>query len=635
MTALTFFKKAYRKVFPYKKKCNILLVQLANRNLGDLVIADNSCKMLGNATIRGKYSYNILRTHIKNVDTFQIEYADAVVFSGGGLIKFKAENFYELLWEFISKAQECNVPVFLNSVGVEGYDEEDERCQLLKKALNLPCVKGITVRDDLDTLVKKYIENDEIRTKEVFDPAVWCDETYGEFSADKNSDVIGLGIAREGIFTDHGIENITKEYLLDFWKEVSEKIEEKGFKWCIFTNGLDKDEAFAKEVLSYIGHGEILTQPAKSTQLVENICKFKGIIATRMHANIIAYSKGVPSVGLVWNDKLSLWGKKIGYPERFIDAENLTAENAVNALVRALGEKQKKLSKRNRNSGFKELKRFVKKHCVPIEREKLKLDYKKHMLATALGGMEFKYKNTNCLEALEKSLEQNYRNFEVDLRFTTDNKLVCVNGWNENTYKTLGLSRVGEDAKIPLSYDEYLGSSYYANFKPCDFSSILERLSQVSDRKVKLIVDLGKPNEADFHNMLEELENNFNMYSGKLDSVKFYVRLQRKRDVSAFKEKKLKCEIIYFVADNKNDDENYYQSVRNTLDYCKKQKIKLVSMSDKTYNEEMGIILNEYGVKACVFTYTNTEKIVNAIESGVEFVGSHYYGVKYLEKLTK
>ena len=635
MTALTFLKKAYRKVFPYKKKCNILLVQLANRNLGDLVIADNTCKMLEKATRKGRYSYNILRTHIKNLDTCQIEYADAVVFSGGGLVKFMAETFYELLWEFISKAQECNVPVFLNAVGVEGYDDKDERCQLLKKALNLPCVKGITVRDDLETLLEKYIENDEILIKEVFDPAVWCDETYGEISADKNSEIIGLGLAREGIFTDHGIERIDKEYLLEFWKETALKLEEQGYKWCVFTNGLDKDETFAKEFVSYIGYGEILIQPAKPHQLVENICKFKGVIATRMHSNIIAYSMGIPSVGLVWNEKLALWGKKIGFPERFVTADNLTAENAVNALLKALGEKQKKLSKKNRNAGFKEIKRFVKKQVSPLEREKLKLDYKKHMLATALGGMEFKYNNTNCLDSFENSLNDSYRNFEVDLRLTNDNKLVCVNGWNENTYKALGMSRVGEEAKSPLSYEEYLSSSYYANFTPCDFIKFLERLSLVSDRKIKLIADLGKPSEDDFQNMLSEFENNLNEYRDKLDNVKIYVRLQRKRDVLVFKEKKLNCEIIYFVAENKNDDKDYYQSVRNTLDYCKKQKIKMVSMSDKTYNEKICEILKEYGVKACIFTYTNTEKIINAIKNGAELVGSHYYGVKYLEKLTK
>ena len=54
--------------------------------------------------------------------------------AGGGLIKFKRENFWQYVPEIIDVAQEQDIPVFLNAVGVEGFDGSDERCLKLKGA---------------------------------------------------------------------------------------------------------------------------------------------------------------------------------------------------------------------------------------------------------------------------------------------------------------------------------------------------------------------------------------------------------------------------------------------------------------------------------------------------------------------
>src|SRR5690606_25962164 len=68
------------------------------------------------------------------------------------------------------------------------------------------------------------------------------------------------------------------------------------------------------------------------------ISKFSVVIAARLHANIIAYSLDIPSIGLVWNDKLTFFGNKIGVPERFIPTEHLSAENIIRAALHAESE---------------------------------------------------------------------------------------------------------------------------------------------------------------------------------------------------------------------------------------------------------------------------------------------------------
>jgi polysaccharide pyruvyl transferase WcaK-like protein len=52
-----------------------------------------------------------------------------------------------------------------------------------------------------------------------------------------------------------------------------------------------------------------------------------------LHANIISYALNVPSIGLVWNDKLTLFGEDIGYPERFFEYDKFNAKKIVDALV--------------------------------------------------------------------------------------------------------------------------------------------------------------------------------------------------------------------------------------------------------------------------------------------------------------
>ena len=48
----------------------------------------------------------------------------------------------------------------------------------------------------------------------------------------------------------------------------------------------------------------------------------------------------------------------------------------------------------------------------------------------ALGGMDGKYSYTNSIDALERTYAEGYRLFEVDVSFTSDNKLVLAHSTN-------------------------------------------------------------------------------------------------------------------------------------------------------------------------------------------------------------
>ena len=406
----------------------ILLVFTANMNLGDSILAEND-RFLVEKAMAGR-DYIIFPYSISSRDIDQIKYVDAVIF-GGGIFKAKTEKFWLYIPEILHEAQKCNVPVFFSAIGTEEYYPDDERSVQLKEALNLSCVKGISCRDDIETLTKDYIDNPDIEVSPVCDPAVWCRETYAEALKNEPSkkEVIGLGVVRYDLFADYGNPSITKEYQLAFWKETVQLLEEKGLPWTLFTNGATGDEAFANEVLAYIGHGTKEKAPADAADLVRMISSFRGVIAGRMHSNIVAFALNIPSVGFIWNRKLVFWGKKTGHPERFLPVEKLTAENAVDTLMNILDQPVGP-DENMRKPVYEAIVRFVQNHVRVREgrtSETIPL-IEEHMEAVCLGGMETRYMQTNTLDAFEYSLENGYTNFHLSVRLTKDGEPVCVDG---------------------------------------------------------------------------------------------------------------------------------------------------------------------------------------------------------------
>ena len=375
------YRRVKRKLFPnapefererFAKKQNpeikILLAGLMmSSNLGDGVISDCVKYLVRKATKENKIkNLKITTRDIKNQRTSKdlaaVRNSDAVIFTGGGMIKYQVENLPVAMDRFVSRAEHYGIPVYFNSVGVEGYDEQDENCRLLCDMLSRYCVKGITCRDYAEFLNEHYLKND-IKSCRVSDPAVWTAQAY-DIQRDAESQVIGLGVARADLFTDYGID-YTKEDLLNLWKSIIDALDNKGVKWKLFTNGTPRDEKFLVELAEYIGKAKNLEEiavkkPETPQELVENISKFKGIVACRMHANIVAYSLDIPCVGLVWNDKLTAFAQNVGIAHRFIKPHEFKSDLILNLLEDAIetGYDQQ-IKEKELSSAYESLKDFI------------------------------------------------------------------------------------------------------------------------------------------------------------------------------------------------------------------------------------------------------------------------------------
>ena len=605
------------------KTIRVVLVEIMNHNLGDSVIADTTAFLLRRISSRPfapkirMIPYNIYRH-----DPALLARADLIVFAGGGLIKFRCEHFYELVPPILQVAQEYNIPVFFNAVGVEGYDGENENCRMLADALNLPVVKGFSIRDDAATLQRYYLKTGEKRVQTVSDPAVWAAQCY-ERKKRKDASIIGLGIVRHRIFADYGTPSIDRTFLLEFWKEVIHGLEQRNLPWKLFTNGVSSDEEFAREILEECGMAEqaktrMVPRPVEAKELVETISGFRAIIAGRMHANIVAYSLGIPSIGLVWNPKLQFWGEKIGHPERFLPPRELSAQRALQQLDVALQEKETGPSRTQKQGVLDELEHFIRTYSRKEEQAKIRrpssafsTPWSGRLMATALGGKSVLYHNMNSPVTIKEAYEKGFRFFEADIRPTSDGELVCVNGWNEATYRRLGITPP-ENPKKGLSRSEFLAQRYFGKYPPCDFVRLASEIARYP--QARWMLDIGLPSDSNRKRIFTQL---IRLLPADLNQ-RVIVRLQREKDVEKFREQNLPYAIAYYIPPDCTEEE-----LTARLSFCKAQKISLVTLAFSAFSAEIGARVHQAGMRSCLFSCDSLTQAEEAFKKGADLISTH------------
>jgi polysaccharide pyruvyl transferase WcaK-like protein len=270
-----------------------------------------------------------LKTYFYN----QLADTDLVVIVGGALVKFRLiRDFHNPIHTLIEVANELGVNVFFNAVGIEnGYDLSHPSCHIVEDYLNYKNIKMITTRDDMETLEKYVKESDAIIAKSS-DTATWCDEVFG-IEPDYSTEVIGIGVIEPARFVQYE-QGITEEYYEEWMCSIVRQIDNRGYKWKLFTNGNHPDYDFACKVARRLGFEDdvIVPRPINYEELVNTINSFKVVVASRLHACIIAYGFDKPIVGIDWNDKVLFFGDAIGVPERFFKPKDKSPEEAVEII---------------------------------------------------------------------------------------------------------------------------------------------------------------------------------------------------------------------------------------------------------------------------------------------------------------
>ena len=301
-------------------------------------ISGSIFKYENSSKFRYYYEYFMWWLKINRKFKTQLKDVDAIVFAGGGFLKFRTQGLNYYVEQIMKIAKKNNIPVMMNGVGIEGYSETDIRCQRLKKAINQDCFKVITTRDDIDTLKNNYIVNPNTKIAHVGDPALWVPECYNMKRNENPSNVVGINVIRGRVYQAYG--NTLSEFeLLNFYKKLVQGVEERGWDWVLFSNGKAADQKFGTMLLRALGCSDrtkILPTANNSVDFLVQIRSFILVFGARLHACITSYALDVPVVGLIWSEKLRIFADVIGKKNSYFEESELNIDNILDAMEREM-----------------------------------------------------------------------------------------------------------------------------------------------------------------------------------------------------------------------------------------------------------------------------------------------------------
>lgn len=249
-----------------------------------------------------------------------------LVFAGGQVISDIALNFPLKFNRTVALASRSSCPIAIYSMGVSDRFSPLGR-MLFRRAFRGGKFRYVAARDcrSQANIGKKLGIHREVSLS--VDPAVFCAEAYS-ISKKKNARLrVGIGIAHPAELSTHlhNDEKIDEFSFSDPMIRLVAILRENDIDVCLFNNGSAEDDYFMRQVVKRADklYGKpiaTLPRPLTPKDLVKNISSFDVVVAHRLHANIIAFSLCIPSIGLCWDEKVASFFEKCKRTEWKLDS---------------------------------------------------------------------------------------------------------------------------------------------------------------------------------------------------------------------------------------------------------------------------------------------------------------------------
>lgn len=247
-----------------------------------------------------------LNTAISNAIKFK---PDLLMFGGGQVLNDILLNF-PLKFNYVCQ---CfireNINIVVSGVGVSKNWSKEAKF-LFNKNLNSKNILKLYVRDnDSKSNLIYYQTNKNILV--TLDSAIWAKEAYNVTVKKNQRKIIGLGIANPYELGTHIESNQFNSLKFDsFWLDIIDGIDIDKYDINLFTNGSSEDYYYLQYFSNLLFDKrptlkfKVIDRPIIPSQLVNQISEMDLVIAHRLHANIISYSLGIPSIALEWDKKV-------------------------------------------------------------------------------------------------------------------------------------------------------------------------------------------------------------------------------------------------------------------------------------------------------------------------------------------
>lgn len=285
---------------------------------------------------------NIVRWHLvrkgraRAIWQPQLDEAAALIVGGGQLLMDNNLDFPLKIHGIVRAASDRGLPIHFVACGVHPHWSA-RATRLFRDALER--AQTVSVRDPASAeALRRLVPSVDPRI--VFDPAIWAADLYGGERPEPDRAVVGLGVIGLATVNRRRDVALRESQLLTLWLEIIRSLTEQGQAFEVFTNGNPDDQSTARRLAQQARevhglHCPVAPRPRRPAELAALIAGYTAVIASRLHANIIAASYGIPAVGLSWDKKVDAFHDAIGRPSFSLDLANIQPAGVMAALREA------------------------------------------------------------------------------------------------------------------------------------------------------------------------------------------------------------------------------------------------------------------------------------------------------------
>ncbi|MGB9669125.1 MAG: polysaccharide pyruvyl transferase family protein, partial [Anaerolineales bacterium] len=260
--------------------------------------------------------------------------ADLCFIGGGKLIMDNHLDFPLKLYLLSHLARRSHVPYHLFAVGV-GQNWSSLGLRWMQSVVKNATT--IHVRDKVSLLrINHSFPHPNVSI--VNDPALWAAELYGYETLARQKKV-GINILNRVDFNEQRPpqSKVTPQDWETFWINLAVALTKQGFSVEYFTNGNGLDEELAnrvwKKAITLEPTINRAKRPYKPKELARLIQNYSMVLASRLHATILAASYRIPTIGIAWDDKVTQFYNSMNCGERALILHDLNVTPLVQALM--------------------------------------------------------------------------------------------------------------------------------------------------------------------------------------------------------------------------------------------------------------------------------------------------------------
>lgn len=260
----------------------------------------------------------------KNLENYRLKLKSSdLLIIGGGNAFFDTEKYsssYYYIELIIKEAINLKIPIYILNIGVGPFIT---RGQLENTIRTLKDVDYITVRDEISYNLLKPINNKNKKVFRTVDPVLFLKGKKNDFA--NSPKYIGVNVM------DIRLANYSYEQYKDYINTLASVISylsNLGTEYKITIFCTEKKDIIALQqlqrnpALNSQNKNISFIQKTNLNDILDVYKRLDLLIGTRMHSTILAFSQGIPFVGISWQQKMDGFFDLIDYNQNLIQLDD-------------------------------------------------------------------------------------------------------------------------------------------------------------------------------------------------------------------------------------------------------------------------------------------------------------------------